>query len=64
MRIGTIRYGWYQFAVYDDGSLACGNTWYEDAPTAARELQIDAGLLSGLVVKALTEWRGQHATRP
>lgn len=62
MRIGTIRYGWYQFTVYDDGSLACGHTWYEDAPTAARELQISAPLLSDLVCKALTEWRAQHAS--
>jgi len=63
MNIGTIRYGWYVFTVYDDGSLACGRCWYEDAPTAARELQIPPDILSDRVCKVLTEWRGQHAAR-
>ena len=61
MRIGTIRYGWYRFTGYDDGSLACGNSWYEDAPTAARELQIPADILGTLVGRVLTAWRGEHA---
>lgn len=57
MPIGTVRYGWYRFTVYDDGSLACGNTWYEDAPTAARELKIPADHLARLVINVLAEWR-------
>ncbi len=59
MKIGSFRYGWYRFEVYDDGSLASGNVWYEDAKTAARELGLSsADILERETARVFADWKG------
>jgi hypothetical protein len=60
MLVGQIAFGPYTFTVYDDGSLAEGRTWYEDAATAARELGIHAEaarMLADAVGGCIESWR-------
>ena len=59
MKIGSFRYGWYRFTVFDDGSLASGNTWYEDPATAAREL----GLARDILERETARLIADHARR-
>ena len=59
MKIGSFRYGWYQFHVFDDGSLASGNVWYEDAKTAAKELGLSsADILERETARVFADWKG------
>jgi hypothetical protein len=64
MKAGSFRYGWYRFTVYDDGSLACGNTWYEDPATAARELRLPLDHLEAKTASVLREWAGLRGVTP
>lgn len=62
----NLYFGGYVFHVYSDGSLACAfqdpsgslaRYWFEDPPTAAKELSLDADALSAKVIRTIEAWR-------